>query len=279
MSKTSFLFWNLNKRPLTRFVAEVARLHDVDVLMLAECTLQMDDLLVALNDGHRSKFSLSAGVSSGLVVLTRFPRRSIRPVSDSAHLAMRRLIHPVGVEVLLVAAHLPSKRFQSSADQLQGAILAVQDIEAAELRLGHSRTVLCGDLNMDPFDPGMVGATAFHGVMSRQTASRDVRTVQGDQRRFFYNPMWSFYGDHPETPAGTYHYGSSAYTSYFWHMFDQVLIRPSLLPRFATEDTVILTSVGETSLLTDFGVPDSRVGSDHLPLLFRLDLSPKETNP
>lgn len=279
MTKTSFLFWNLNKRPLTQLVATLARQHDIDVLMLAECTLEIGDLLVGLNAAKRSKFSLSAGVPSGLVILTRFPRRSFRPILDSAHVAMRRLIHPVGIDLLLVVAHLPSKRFQSPDDQLQHAVLAARDIEAAEARIGHSRTILCGDLNMDPFQAGVVGAAAFHGVMSRRIALKEHRTVDGKVRQFFYNPMWSFFGDHPDAPPGTYHYAGSTYTSSFWHMFDQVLLRPSLLPRFLTGDTAILTSVGQTSLLTESGVPDIRIGSDHLPLLFRLDLSSVETNP
>ena len=279
MARTSFLFWNLNGKPLGRLVAAIAREHDVDVLMLAECSMRIGDLLIELNEGQRSGFSLSPGVPSGLRILTRFPRSAIRPISDSAHLAMRRITHPLGIDVLLVAAHLPSKRFQRPEDQLESAMFAVRDIEAAEARIGHTRTIVCGDMNMDPFEPGMVGAAAFHGVMSRQTASREQRTVGGDQRRFFYNPMWSFYGDHPNAPAGTYHYTGSTYTTYFWHMFDQVLLRPSLLRRFATGDTAILTEAGSLSLLTPSGVPDTRVASDHLPLLFRLDLTSVEENP
>jgi hypothetical protein len=33
---TTFLFWNLNKSPLEALVAELAEMHQVDVLILAE---------------------------------------------------------------------------------------------------------------------------------------------------------------------------------------------------------------------------------------------------
>ncbi len=60
--------------------------------------------------------------------------------------------------------------------------------------------------------------------------------------------------------------------AFFWNMFDQVLLRPDLLPRFSNQDLKILTSVGESSLLSARGLPDARIASDHLPLFFRLKL-------
>lgn len=55
-------------------------------------------------------------------------------------------------------------------------------------------------------------------------------------------------------------------------MFDQVLIRPALLDRFATQDVQILHTDGERSLLSSRGIPDTSIASDHLPILFKLAL-------
>lgn len=58
-----------------------------------------------------------------------------------------------------------------------------------------------------------------------------------------------------------------------WNMFDQVLIRPELLPYFRTKELEILTGDGETSFLTArSGVPGAQNGSDHLPIVFKLNL-------
>jgi len=57
---------------------------------------------------------------------------------------------------------------------------------------------------------------------------------------------------------------------FFWHMFDQVLIRPALLNYFDNRNLQILRTAGEVSLVTKNGLPD-KSKSDHLPLLFKLN--------
>jgi hypothetical protein len=52
-------------------------------------------------------------------------------------------------------------------------------------------------------------------------------------------------------------------------MFDQVLVRPSLIGNIDTDRIEIVNRIGAVSLLTHDGIPDVSVGSDHLPLLFR----------
>lgn len=55
-------------------------------------------------------------------------------------------------------------------------------------------------------------------------------------------------------------------------MFDQVLIRPDLVP-VLKNDIIVLSKIGNTELLTKNGIP--RRGddfSDHLPITFKLDL-------
>jgi hypothetical protein len=96
--------------------------------------------------------------------------------------------------------------------------------------------------------------------------------LPGEEFRIFYNPMWSFLGDASSGPPGTYYRGPAGQVSFFWHMFDQVLFRPNLLPRFDSGDLAILTSAGDQSLMTVEEIPDTAVASDHLPLLFRLNL-------
>lgn len=55
-------------------------------------------------------------------------------------------------------------------------------------------------------------------------------------------------------------------------MFDQVLLRPELLSIFRNEELKILTGVSGTSFLTANGLPKRSVASDHLPILFRLEM-------
>jgi hypothetical protein len=205
-----------------------------------------------------------------LPIYTRYPEGFIQPVEDAARLTVRHLQLPGYEPVLLALAHCPSKLYMDNESRHEYLIELGERIREIEARVGHSRTILVGDLNTDPFEPGMVGAKGLHAVMTRERASRQARRVQGQERPYFYNPMWGHFGDRSPGPPGTYHYEGGGYVSYFWHLYDQVLIRPALLEYFRGEDLEILT--GDGSLLDASEMPDRVRFSDHLPLLFRLSM-------
>lgn len=112
---------------------------------------------------------------------------------------------------------------------------------------------------------------ALHAVLSRQVAYRESRTVQGSDYPFFYNPMWSHFGDADRKTAGSYYYAHSGHVAYFWNLFDQVLIRPDLARRFDPFSLEILTSFCGQALVREDGQPDRERYSDHLPIVFELE--------
>ena len=267
----TFLFWNINKKQLQDIVAELAFLHEVDVLILAECDIASPTLLRGLNSKPGLQFYLTFSPSRRIVIYTRFPGKWIEPILDEEDWSIRHLDHPIlDQKLLIVAAHLHSLMSHSKEDLNHLATRLRPHIEDAEEKVGHNRTVVVGDLNMNPFDSGVVSSEGLHGLMDRKEAEKQSRTVDGQTRRFFYNPMWSRIGDESVGPPGTYHYYSSSPISQFWHTYDQVLIRPDLLPYFRNEEMQVLTEVGVHSLVSHLGRPDARNASDHYPLLFRL---------
>jgi hypothetical protein len=126
---------------------------------------------------------------------------------------------------------------------------------------------------MDPYSPGVVGARGLHAVPTRAIAAKGSRKVAGKEYRFFYNPMWSFFGDRSAGPAGT-HFYSGKHVSSYWHIYDQVLLRPSVVPKL--HEVRILDGDGETSFVTETGRP-RKSGSDHLPILVKLQVDPLAT--
>lgn len=124
---------------------------------------------------------------------------------------------------------------------------------------------------MNPFETGVVATSGLHAVMTRTIATKKGRVVQKDYYPYFYNPMWNLFGDYTDGPPGTYYYYNSDHLSYFWNMFDQLLIRPNLLPFFRNETLKIVDKVGSKNLLTPTGIPDKKM-SDHLPIIFKLDI-------
>ncbi len=269
----TFLFWNLGKRPLQTFVRNIALKYRVDVLILTECLIPPAELLRALNPPGGAEYDYAPGTGCEKIeIFSRFSGKFILPVLENHRLTIRHLNLPGLTDILLAAVHFPGKRDWSESSQAAECSELSYSVRLAEGRIGHSGTVLVGDLNMNPFDAGVVNANGLNGVMCQRIARRKKRTVQSRRYPFFYNPMWNLLGDSSPGPPGTYYYPGSEHTAFFWHIFDQVLIRPDLLKCFSNADLEILCSDGETSFLSPKGLPDRKVASDHLPILFKLNL-------
>lgn len=141
-----------------------------------------------------------------------------------------------------------------------------------ESRAGHKRTIVLGDLNANPFDPEITAANGLHAIRVREIGGRKARTVRGQSYEFFYNPMWRCFGGDPGSPPGSYYFHNNRQNELFWHLIDQVVVRPDLLPLFPEEQLRILKRAGPVMLTTDRGRPDQERASDHLPVFFRLNL-------
>src|SRR5262249_35696794 len=149
----------------------------------------------------------------------------------------------------LAVAHLVSKLHTDPDSQSIEAMRIADEIRYAEHEQHLTRTILVGDLNMNPFENGVVAARGLHGIMSQQIAKKGSRTVQDTDYPYFYNPMWNFLGDLSQNPPGTYYFSGGQHIEFFWNMFDQVMIRPELLTHFKAHSTRIIHVVGKTSLL------------------------------
>ena len=258
-------------KSLEQLISEAAREVDADVVVLAECR-DLGAVLRALNESVPWKYNFHPSPASRVAVFSRYPSERVHPLSDISGLSFRHIYVPIGVDVLLVCAHLPSKLHSSDSGQAMSTSALRQEIIRLEGVLGHKRTLVLGDLNMNPFELGLVDAHGFHAVSSKAIASRGSRKIKGAEYAFFYNPMWSLLGDTKASPPGTYYRDATDSFSYYWHMFDQVLVRPDLVSRFAEDTLKIVTSIKETQLLRANGRINSTIGSDHLPITFEVDL-------
>lgn len=265
----TFLFWNMRQTKRLDILSSLVREFDIDVLMLAENTLGVADVLCKLNTSEAADFHYNMGQCKRIDIFSKFTQTQISPQFESKHITIRHLKPPTTCGLLLVVAHLSSKLHQSNESQTFEITEIARDIIRMEDKIGHKRTVLVGDLNMNPFETGLVTASGFNATMTRKIAEKQKRTVNARSFPFFYNPMWSLLGDASTGPPGSYYYPQSEHVTYFWHMFDQVLLRPDVLPMFQNNTLKIIDRVGELSLLNDNGIPDKNI-SDHLPVLFQL---------
>jgi hypothetical protein len=274
---TTFLFWNIAKQRLEDRVAHLCSEWNVDVLMLAECPgdTDFDDALrkcLTFNTG--SSFE-SVGITRGKVQFySRIESGSWTDLRSTAtgSLSLQELRFREG-PLILGGIHFPSKAGFSQSDQLAEATRLAFEVRLIESQRGHERTLLMGDFNMDPFDHGMVSSHGFHAVMTRDLARSEGRIVQGRSYSQFYNPMWGLLGDQTRGSPGTFPFDASGLpVNYFWHIFDQMLIRPAILPYFGTEFGAIETIGGEP-ILRRGSARNTIASSDHLPVFIRLNLT------
>lgn len=273
---TSFLFWNIKNNPIESIIARLALKYEVDVLMLAECNIAPATLLLTLNESNDSAYYyVPKSDCSRIEIFTRFSNEFIPIINDeleSDKYTIRHLKRPEATDIILSVAHLPSKLYKGDKGLTVKIIKLSESIKKAEEIIGHSRTILIGDLNMNPYEDYVIMASGLNGTMSQSIAQEKTRNIDKEDYPFFYNPMWNFFGDFNSDPLGTYYYRQAEETNLRWYIYDQVLIRPDLLSYFNINDLNILTSDGFTYFLSNDGIPRKNDVSDHLPIIFKLDL-------
>jgi hypothetical protein len=269
----SFLLWNLHKKELLPTISKIVRLYGIDVLILIESCEEISKVLLTLNHSVRGNlFDHPFTNCDHVQIFTKFPATFMRPVHESGRYTIRHLQLPGLMDLIIVAAHFISKVNASADSQTSEMIEFAHDIRNVEMQFGHLRTLVTGDLNMNPFETGVVTANGLHGIMERNIVKKRFRVIQGRSYDYFYNPMWNLLGDCTNGPPGTYYESRAEMVNYFWNMYDQVLIRSELLPVFDNKYLKIISSIEEESLLNENGIPDAMKYSDHLPITFKLIL-------
>jgi hypothetical protein len=280
MSTMRFLFWNVHREgePLMRLAARLACHRRADIVMLAECVLP-EQFSSELTRACGRQYRRLTGALDRVEVFSHLSTRQLKPEVSYRHLTLWQLA-PYAPDdewnILLGTAHLPSPRELTEEVRAWYSTSYNADVSHWERKLNHRRTIIVGDLNMNPFSPGLCRAHCFHAVSSRDVAGRRPRRFR-DRRVFhrFFNPMWGLLGDRKGSIPGTYFLASPDLDELHWNMYDQVLIRPDLMERVPAECVEVLTNVKGESLLSRSRRPDSVRASDHLPISFLLDLPEK----
>lgn len=165
------LFWNVKKNPVGPILSEIVRRHDVEIVVLAEC-LNESAILVDLNATSNRLFHLTDSQGTRIVIYTRFSPEYIKTVHSDKFLTIRHIILPEKRHILLAAMHLESKRHRHDIHLWGKASDVSAKIRQVEDELGISRTVLVGDLNMNPFEMGLIQANGLHAVMTKAIARK-----------------------------------------------------------------------------------------------------------
>lgn len=261
------VFWNVNRKDLTPLVCDLAIETAPDVVVLNECPVPIAETLQALRSRGDTGFFVPKSASEDrfhcfcrsaaldLSELHKGIRTSYRRLTlDSEH-AVFGLVHGLDMR------NYDAAKRQEFAHELANQLAFVKS------QCGHNRLILMGDFNMNPYDVGMNLASGLNAMMTKACVSAGQRTYLEKQYDFYYNPMWSLFGDGSAGPAGTF-YNLSGPGMYGWNMIDQVIMSHSLVHQL--ESVRIVSHAGGRPLIDDRGRPDSKHASDHLPIVLEL---------
>lgn len=260
------LFWNTNNNAgkiINNVISELIVEYKIALVILAEYKANIIELLGNLN---KKGIAMRPYPTSGCERITVIGEKmDIEPGSHTDYASFQI----VNKRDIYCCVHLPSRIYNNSLGMREIAIDEIlQNIQSIEKELGSNNTIVVGDFNSNPFDSECINANSFHGIPVFDDASKEKRTIANNEFKMFYNPMWSFFGD-MQKPYGTYYYSGNNINNIFWHIYDQVIIRPSLRNRFVTSSLKILTDTSTQCLLNHLKHPDKNI-SDHLPLLFEI---------
>ena len=223
------LFWNTNNNLLiNQAIYNIVCKEEIDILALAEYAGNGPELLRKL---AASDIRMTQYAAIGCKNIAFFGNiDNVQPGTQDS----RYSVQIINNEYILCCIHLPSQLHNSSEARAIIIRRIIHDVLQHEATLNTKKSILLGDFNEDPYDTGCLNASSFHALPSADDALRERRQVLGEFFEMFYNPMWNFFGDFSSPPGTYYHTNSDAVTP-FWHMFDQVLIRPCLIRSFAKE--------------------------------------------
>lgn len=270
----NFLFWNIKKKDsFFDLICELVNDHTIGVLMFAEFPegkqLELERMLRAQDASYRYLKPIKEPAK--VEMFTNLPLGDLRNISDERRFSVKRY-HSRGLnkDFNIILCHLISKINNNDQEQACEARSVAREILRMEEHYKNDLSIVCGDLNMNPFEEGMISSDCFNAVMDKSIAQKGTRRVSGVDYKMFYNPMWGFWGDNGKgVVSGTMFYNPYKHIQYFWNIYDQVLIRPSVIPYFVDRYLEIVTCSRSKSLLTDNHTLKS-IYSDHLPIKFSI---------
>lgn len=257
------LFWNAAKKKNNNIILKMIESFDVDFVALAEYNDDVDELINELN-GKDNLYRQYSNIGSEDITLIG-KARNINQANQDKHYS----IQIIEQKLIICCAHMPSRIYDQNNTRRKLIMQRmIKDLENTEEINGIFDSIVIGDLNANPYEDECLSADGLHGIPISEVSQRRKRKIEGYDYKMFYNPTWNLLGDY-NSPPGTYYYDGSIPTNPYWHLLDQVLIRPSLNSRFVKESLRIIDRFADVVLVDDKGHPEKSI-SDHLPIIFEI---------
>ena len=259
-----FLFWNTCKNAnINNVLSDLIVENNVDIAILAEYNSDLTKLISILSSRKTTVDEYITTGSDRIKMLGRISH--VIPQTQSKYYSIQIIKN----KYVMCGVHLPSKLYTSTPGQRTIIIKQLlQDLVTLENEKNIKQTIIVGDMNENPYEECCLDARWLNSLPSRTDASRKARIIQKETFEMFYNPMWNLFGDF-SGPPGTYYFNRNDTNNPMWHILDQVIIKPPLIPSFVNSSLKIIDKTSKISLLNTRGHPNKKI-SDHLPIFFEI---------
>lgn len=269
------LFWNIKKKDaFMNTIVDIVKEEKIDLIAFAEFPLHQKDNFEQMLGKAIPGFMYLDPIKPNKIEL--FYRKGTVEISnayDGERICVNKVYSAIeGNSYNLIFCHLKDS-YSTDRSQLAGFTrLIVKEILEYEEMENNKRTLICGDFNMDPYESGMLEYDGFNAMQTGALAMKKYRNVNGKAYQMFYNPMWGLMGDlHGREVPGTFYYAPSQPIQSYWHLLDQVIMRPDVIPVFDKKKLKIVTSGKHYNLLNSNNNINKSY-SDHLPIKFHLKI-------
>lgn len=258
----NILYWNIKSCSNIVILKEILLEQDIDHVILSDFKDSPDSLIHEIST---LQYNYIKSVAADTVHFSRWNKDLCNNIYYDRHMNATKVNTITGPEIIIIGLHLPSKKNKDENDQYDMSVEYAQRIVTLERQFNNKNIIVIGDFNFNPFEKAMVAHKAFHSVMCENIANEQSRVIDDTEKPFFYNPTWMLYGKNSPL-HGTYFYRSAKSVNYFWNLFDQIIMRPSMIPYFQKEKLNIITKTNNYTLL-DIDHTVKIKYSDHLPII------------
>jgi exonuclease III len=259
MDTLKIIYWNIHNQTDINLLKNMISDNNPELIILSECSVCIAEQLAQQTSYHLLKPIIDKKPKIILLYNIVIPHIVLKQEYKN-HLNIYKMQFP-SISILLMAVHLPSKIRMDRQNQLSESFDYMQQILAIEKQESCKKTIIVGDFNMNPFDDGMIAGNGFNAVFSEQIALTDSRTICGKKYEYFFNPAWTTYG-RQSYKLGTFFLKYPNHSSFHWNVYDQAIIRSSLLHEYKIDFALIDND-------TYFNSTDKSF-SDHSPIIVEL---------
>lgn len=270
-------FWNIYKKDNSDVIVQIMIENEIDIMCLAEVKSNQITIDIIKKYSAITNKNLYAikSTKDKVIFLSRLDYKIFTDLSakyNSKRLVSFLIELPTKIKINLIGVHFHSKNNWSDISLAMECVTLSNAIKDIEKFTKTTNTILIGDFNMNPFESGLLSTNGLNTISDKEYLKTNKgRLVDNTHYPFFYNPMWNFFGDKKEA-KGTFFYRNSGNISYEWNLFDQVLLRPSLIKHLNHDAIKIITKTSTQKLISKFGRPDKKDYSDHLPIILNLNI-------